>query len=355
MSNEFTAQTKSVIESRMVNVLREHTGSPKSTVEGMFSRDLINANAVEFENSYSEMALLKEAAFAETAWGEYLTMRAAEFGITRKRGVKAEGVVTVTGERGAYIIGHSLFQTPDGLTFYTKADATIPLSATHIDIPVEAGSEGVMGNVEAGTITEIPYSIPGVYSVINREACTDGADEETDEALLERLLFKVRQPITSGNANQYRFWAMSVDGVGNCRVLPLWNGNGTVKVIIVTTEGTPASTDLIQTVQAYIETQRPIGATVTVASPVKKFISLSATIHGTASQDRIRDTISAYLQKDGFGLPYVSLAHIGRLLLSVNGVTDYENLQLNGTGFNVPLTAEELPVLGEVKLRYVSS
>ena len=29
---------------------------------------MIDTNAVEFENSYAEMAMLRDAAFAETAW-----------------------------------------------------------------------------------------------------------------------------------------------------------------------------------------------------------------------------------------------------------------------------------------------
>lgn len=105
--------------------------------------------------------------------------------------------MTVTGQSGAYIIRGSLFQTKDGLRFYTTESATIPSDGTEADIAVQAADTGVKGNVAPGTITEIPYSLPNVYSVINQEKCTDGADEETDTALLTRLLFWVRQPITS--------------------------------------------------------------------------------------------------------------------------------------------------------------
>lgn len=256
MSNLFDAQTKDQIESRMVQTLHTLTETDKTAIEGSFTRDMIDTNAVEFENSYAEMAMLRDAAFAETAWGDYLTLRAEEFGIQRKQAVKANGQVTVTGQSGAYIIRGSLFQTKDGLRFYTTESATIPSDGTEADIAVQAADTGVKGNVAPGTITEIPYSIPNVYSVINPEKCTDGADEETDAALLARLLFRVRQPITSGNANHYRSWAMSVDGVGNCKVIPLWNGNGTVKVIIVTAENESASKELIQKVSRYIESHR---------------------------------------------------------------------------------------------------
>ena len=156
MSNLFDAQTKDVIESRMAQTLHTITEKEQSTMEGTFARDLIDANAVEFESSYAEMAMLRDAAFAETSWGDYLTLRAAEFGVDRKKAVKAKGEVTVTGMAGAYIIRSSLFQTKDGRRFYTLESATIPADAAEVTIPVEAADAGASGNVAEGTITEIP-------------------------------------------------------------------------------------------------------------------------------------------------------------------------------------------------------
>ena len=268
--------------------------------------------------------------------------------------MKANGQVTVTGQSGAYIIRGSLFQTKDGLRFYTIESATIPSDGTEASIAVQAADTGMKGNVAPGTITEIPYSIPNVYSVTNPEKCTDGADEETDAALLARLLFRVRQPITSGNANHYRSWAMSVDGVGNCKVIPLWNGNGTVKVIIVTAENESASKELIQKVSRYIESQRPIGATVTVVSPAPVSVDITAEVYGTVNADAVTDAVSAYFKNTGFSLSYVSLAQIGRLILGVNGITDYRNLKLSGKAENIRLTNEQIPVVGKVVLNLVS-
>ena len=57
MSNLFDAQTKDVIESRMAQTLHTITEKEQSTMEGTFARDLIDANAVEFESSYAELAM----------------------------------------------------------------------------------------------------------------------------------------------------------------------------------------------------------------------------------------------------------------------------------------------------------
>mgnify|MGYP000308485766 FL=1 len=122
MSNLFDAQTKDVIESRMTQTLHTITEKEQSTMEGTFARDLIDANAVEFESSYAEMAMLRDAAFAKTSWGDYLTLRAAEFGVDRKKAVKAKGEVTVTGMAGAtsFAAVSSRQKTADAFTPWSR-------------------------------------------------------------------------------------------------------------------------------------------------------------------------------------------------------------------------------------------
>ena len=93
---------------------------------------------------------------------------------------------------------------------------------------------------------------------------TDGADEETDEALRERFYEKVRNPATSGNKHHYRQWALEVPGVGDAKVFPLDSGDGTLTVMIVDVDKA-RNPSLEPAVRDYIETVRPIGATVTVS------------------------------------------------------------------------------------------
>ena len=45
---------------------------------------------------------------------------------------------------------------------------------------------------------------------------------------------------------------------------------------------------------------------------------------------------------------------MGKLLLSLGGITDYKNLKLNGKADNVDLTNEQIPVAGKVVLNLVS-
>ena len=73
-------------------------------------------------------------------------------------------------------------------------------------------------------------------------------------------------------------WAKEVGGVGDAKCLPLWNGNGTVKVIIINSDKGVADSDLIERVAEHIEESRPIGAEVTVESAAPLVVNVNAKV-----------------------------------------------------------------------------
>lgn len=327
--------------------LQKNTDTGVSSYEGTFVYDAFAANSIEFAKQEVEREQAYKAAFARTSWGEYLEMRAEEHGVFRRQAVKAKATVTVTGT-GTLPAG-SIFQTESGVSFHTLVAAEITKSGT---VTVECDTAGTAGNVDAGTITIIPMSIPGFSAVNNPEAAQDGFDEEDDTTLYNRLIFKVRQPATSGNVNDYIEWATSVSGVGKVKVLPLWNGNGTVKVLITDSNGQPASDSLLTAVRAVIEAKHPIGATVTIAAPsiVPIVVALTPTA-GTGDTEAIKEMLNAYFVFSTFDGTKVSYAKVGDLILDNDstGVTDYDDLTLNGGTSNILLTDEQVPVVTEVK------
>lgn len=328
--------------------LQQNSNTDASKFEGTFEYDVFASNSIEFAKQEVEREQQYKAAFAQTSWGEYLTMRAAEHGVFRKAAVKAIGKVTVQGT-GTVPAG-SVFATATGINFIAQAETKVDKQA---DIEVEAQQAGTAGNVAENLITVIPMSIPGISSVNNAEATHDGFDEETDEDLYERLDFKVKQPATSGNPNQYKEWAMSVEGVGKALIKRLWNGNGTVKVIITDSNNQPASEELQQKVFDYIEEQRPIGATVTVTAPTPISINISLTpLKGGGDIEGIKAAVNEYFLSDTFDGTTVSYAQIGKtILLSPKTlISDYEDLTINGGIENITVTDEQMPIAGEVVL-----
>ncbi|WP_196590046.1 baseplate J/gp47 family protein, partial [Pectinatus frisingensis] len=258
---------------------------------------------------------------------------------------------TIYRPAGANIIKGSLFTTVADLRFYTLADAVVSATGT-VMVKAQCNTAGIAGITDANTIANIPYSIPGITAVNNLEASYNAFNQETDAQLLARYLLKVRTPATSGNIYHYQQWALSVDGVGQCKVIPLWNGNGTVKVIIIDSNNQTASADLIKSVSDYIESVYPIGATLTVTSPAPFAINIVAnSVKGNYDMQTITNNINAYFNSNGFSLSSISIAQICKILLS-SGITDYDydTLLVNGTNKDIPISNDQLPVCGMVTL-----
>lgn len=338
-------QDVNTIQQRLVDKIKEN---PETIIEGSFKRDIINATSEEFKNAYFELDLIKDAVFAGTSWGEYLTAKCSDFGIDRKLAVKAHGEVTVKGTQNAWIPVNSLFQSTSGYKFYTTKESYIGDSGSAI-IPIEAEKPGTEYNLEANTITLIPMSIGGVSAVNNDKPTIDGFDEESDEALYQRYSDFIRLPATSGNIYHYNLWATSVSGVGGCRIKDLVNGPGTVGVAIVDSNGDKASPDLINKVKAYIELKRPVGAKVIVSTPEIQTINITVNgLTGNGTEALFKEYLTKYFKLHGFKMLKVSQADIVKQLFAV-GYTDYNSILINNKSESVELN-DKLPKIGTVVL-----
>ena len=176
----------------------------------------------------------------------------------------------------------------------------------------------------------------------------EGTDAETDEELRRRMFEKIRKPSTSGNANDYYNWAMACNGVGAAKIFPLWDGPGTVKIVIANENRTAAGQGILDNVAKIIEEKRPIGATVTVVSGVEKYLDISVHVKIAKStnltnvRNQFHANMEAYLKESIFGLEYISQAKAGSLLMQISGVEDYDSLILNGEKKNIEVGQEEL-------------
>src|SRR5690606_6834684 len=188
---------------------------------------------------------------------------------------------------------------------------------------------GTIGNVPAGTIVLMVEPVQGVTSVTNPEPFTGGTNIEEDDAFRERILDVWRLPATSGNKVHYKLWAREVPGVGDAKVFPLWNGPGTVKVVIIDGNKRAANLELLDAVTTHIEEMRPIGAEVTVASAAEKQINIAAdvTLAGGYTivqvQQLYQEAVVSFFREIALVETYVSYAQLGKILLETAGVGDY--------------------------------
>ena len=318
--------------------------------EGSFFYDLFSPISIEFSSIKDLLQDIFRNSFADTAEGQYLDRICKTVGVYRKSESPATGIVKVKGTVGATVPVGELVAS--GLiTFKFLENATIP-SSGEINVTVECTQSGIIGNVGAGTITSFPKTLEGLTSVTNENDFDNGTDIESDVELRERYYLKVRTPATSGNKYEYIQWARAVNGVGDAKCKPLWNGNGTVKVILVNNDKTPASGATVSAVKTYIEEKRPIGATVTVVAAGETKINVTGTLVLKAGYElqnvksSIQANIEKYLKESAFSESIISIAKITCVIMSTEGVKDLTNLSVNGQQSNVTVPDDNVATVG---------
>lgn len=341
------------------------------TREGSFFNDMISGVAYKFWEAFQRLDALLPIAFPDENSGEFLDMRAAEFGIIRKAGTKAQVVMHFTGTDGTVIPKGKVFLTAGNLQFETDEDVTITDGTA--EVKATAVETGSAYNVGAGEIVSQFTSLAGLTSFTNDAAGEGdglqiGTDAETDAALFARLQDRRQNRATSGNAAHYKQWAKEIAGVGDAKVFPIWDGPGTVKVLLVGPDMRPVDSAVVEACAAHIENERPVGPSVTVMSAVGVDIDVSvdATIDGSVSLENVKaafaEALSAYLTnliKENYKLtvpappdppPAITVVYnrIAFLLLDIPGVIDYTSLTVGGGTVNITLDAEEVPVPGTV-------
>jgi uncharacterized phage protein gp47/JayE len=344
------------------------------TTEGGLWFDLSQTVALEIEREWDALgAEVPAALFPVFAWGEYLDEHGVTINLPRKDAVAATGMVTFTGTSGTLVATGTQVATvqtdpdADPITFRTSAPATIPAGGS-VDVPVEAIEAGSAGNVASATITVLLSPVGGISAIVNADAVTGGADVETDDAYRDRILLEYAAPHGSGTVADYKRWALGYPPVGYAAVDPLWNGAGTVRVIVTDVSNNPVSASVISGLQALLDPVAgqgqglaPIGAVVTVATPATVSINVSATVSllggytldgtgGTvAVRQNVEEAIKSYIDKLGPGDDVVR-EHVASQFFTVEGVYDVSNVLLNGAATNVTLTSMQVARTGTVTL-----
>lgn len=323
------------------------------TREGSYAYD--QAAPISFEIWRVLMTLdeLIEAFYVNENSGPYLDAHARLFAMSRREGAKAAAKMNFQGRDGTVVPAGSLFYAAGTMEFRLTADAMLKDGAA--EGWLLASDVGAVYNVPAGTIDQIGRTIPGLEKFANEEA-QGGADPESDQDLFQRLDEKRKRPPTSGNEAHYKEWALSVNGVGAVRVTPLWRGPGTVLVLIAGFDRRPVDDAIVADCAKFIQTKRPVGADVTVASAVAVEVDvcarvvLTSTAALSAVEAAFTSILDEYLADAAFEEFTVYATRVGALLMSIEGVVDYDGLTLNGSEGNLVLEENGVPVRGRVDL-----
>lgn len=345
-----------------------------------------------YEHAYFAQFCIRNALrliWPEFSYGTYADYHGACRGMARRKAQYATGSVKIIGNIGVNIPKGTVFTTAqiadESVTeFVTTENVSIGDNQT-VTVNIIAAIAGKSGNVPANTITVNSDKIVGISSLTNETATTGGYDEESDENFIERIKEYDQSQDNSfiGNDNDYRRWALEVDGVGEAVVIsPEDNPNveddsGVVNIIIVDSNGVPADTTLCAAVYNHImqpvplstdgkktdgqtttiERLAPPGVILEVTAPTTIAISVSGLIEldNTVGIEDIKSnfilSISEYLVqaiKDG----EVRYSKIASILSNTAGVADYKNLIVNGNNTNVQLMSNQIPTISETTIKF---
>lgn len=310
--------------------------------------------------------------YVDSAAGDWLDLRAAEYEVYRKLAQKTQGNVifgrSATGPNvvipAGTIAATAVDRYGERLQYLVTTQTVLEDGQLTVSAPAEAEFAGAAYNVGSDIITQMVTNIAGVDYVTNAAdwITREGTDDETDEALRARVKGKWRQLSSGGGRDAYIAWAQEVTGVVVVQVDDQQpRGQGTVDVIITGSAGLPTQ-DLIDQTQAYIDERKPLCTDVLVVGPTPVTVDITATLHVhpdygdlaeiQAEAEEIIDAMFQYgVTGDGSGITrLVPEFGVPRALLVANLMTiDYVvNVTLTAPAADVVVTSRELAVKGNV-------
>lgn len=336
-----------------------------SDMPGDFPYDFTMPSAIEISQLVQfHIVRTLMLAFPEYAWDSWLDLHGVQVHVTRHAANHATGQVTVKGEPGTLIREGTVFCVPatdDGAAIEYAADTQVELSGGDDKIAVTAVEAGSSSNTAAGTITIMLKPIRGILSITNEEAITGGTDIEEDDPYYERIhAVYADSESYIGNDADYIRWAKEVDGIGDCIVQPAWNGPGTVKLILVDSNGDPANKQLQDAVYEHIVSPSdrskrlmPTGSAELAVAPAKTVpISYACTgmvLYGITLEDAEKafqkelPLVYTEAKKDGV----LRYNDVRPLLSKVEGIEDFDDFTMDGGHGNIRLAADEYAATGE--------
>lgn len=320
--------------------------------QGSIIYDALAPCCVELAQMYIELSSTYDLVFIDTAVGDALDALVKQNGVSRKSATNA------------IRLGEFNMVMPIGTRFSDGENTYIVIENIEntTNSKLQCEQAGIVGNSYYGSLTPISYII-GLTKAELTDIIDLGDDDESDDALRERYMEVVTAPQFGGNVSDYQNKVKSLEGVGGCKVIPIWNGGGTVKLIITNSQGGVPTETLVNEVQEAVDPTQdqtgigiaPVGHIVTVVGAEALNIAISATFTlqagiGVADiQDSVNEVIDNYftaLSKswDKEDNLIVRLSQVETRLLGVSGVLDIANVTLNGASGNISLASEEIPV-----------
>lgn len=322
------------------------------TREGSIIYNALAPAALELAIMYTELDNARAESFVDTASREYILTNCEQMGMDISQFEETYGT-----HKGLFNVEVPIGSRWNCDLYNYEVTEYIGVESDYHAYKLLCETGGTAPNTTKGDLIAIE-DIPDELSYAELTECLIEGENETSDDDIKTAYFEfVNSTATDGNINQYKRWCDEYEGIGNSKIIPLWNGANTVKVSILSASNRAASSELVQEFQAYLDPntsgmgdgKAPIGAFVTVSTATELPINVTANItmkSGYTDTTPINDAITKYLAEIAYEKSIVAYMNIGAVILGVEGVDAISNLTVNGGTSDIVLSDEQIAVLG---------
>lgn len=304
-------------------------------------------------------------AFPEYAWGEWLDLHGKQVNIERHAASVATGHLFLKGEAGTEIEAGTIFCIPavedvPAVEYTTDEDCVIGDDGT-VMVAITAVEAGAGSNAPAGAISIMNEPVDEITGISNPDAIVGGTEEESDDDYYDRIAAEYESSRTYiGNDTDYKRWAQEA-GAGDCVIDAADEGPGTVKLVLIDTNGQPASDALVQKVYDYIVSPEDRSKRLLPTACAKLICVTASTVpidyvctglqfdeDVTSIEEITRQfrellkTVYSSAKTEGV----LRYNQVRPLITGIVGVSDFDEFLMNGSDKNITFTSEEYPETG---------
>lgn len=340
---------------------------------GSIAYDSIAPCAMELAEVYVKLDILENQTYLMTATGTNLDKRVYDYGVIRNEATASQRIGKFqkyeTDENGDFVLdsnGDKILidmEIPINSRFVIPEDSEttfIYIGKIDGNNVLQCEQLGTKGNEHIGTI----LPLTPVKDMITSEIISTykfGENKESDTDLRNRTLEIINTEAFGGNISDYIEKVNSIDGVGNTKVFPTWQFNGSVLLSIVDPQFNPVTEEFIRNVKEQIDPEEstgqgvgiaPIGHYVTITTPtrneisVKLSVELETDVTITQVQEYVENEIEKYFEsvRKEFGQNKTLAIYRARIIdavLNVKEILNITNVLLNDVDDDVIMVDAE--------------
>lgn len=348
--------TYEVIIARMIERINDKYPDI-DTREGSMVFNACAAAALELAIAYTELDNVLKESFVQTASRQYLLIACDQMGIdvstfnATPAFVKAEFNIPIE-LNSRWNLGLYNYLVINELEHEDGDDENMHYYR------LQCESSGSEPNALLGDLTPIDFVDGDLTTARIVECIIEGEEEKSDDEIRTTYFNYVNSIMSDGNVAQYNQWCEEFGGIGNYKIMPLWNNEpNTVKVSILSVSNRAATDDLIADFQDFLDPGSkgmgngvaPIGAIVTVSTATEIPVTVTADVtlkSGHTDTSTLTTALENYFKEIAYETTMVSYMGVGAAILKAEGVDFISNLRINGSTADLTIGDEEIVTVG---------